>query len=129
MVDEMILTLGSLRNLKRLDISGNNLSSEKLAVVIQSLRNNSNLEDLDISKSNLRNDLTCCKELGILIQVNSKIRQLVIIKAQLNDSSAYHLIQPLSASMNVEIIKLDFNLLGPVFVERLVKSLLNNKFT
>lgn len=124
MVDEIIFTLNSLHYLKRLDISGNSFSSEKLALVLQSLKNNSNLEDLDISKSNLRNDLTCCKELGILVQENIKLRQLVIIKAQLNDSSAYHLIQPLASSMNVEILKLDFNLLGPVFIERLVKSLL-----
>jgi hypothetical protein len=66
--------------------------------------------------------------LGELIQTNPKIRSIGLQGLALSEKvAAYHLIDPLSRSLNIETLNFDDNNLGHVFVQNLVEKLISNK--
>jgi len=64
------------------------------------------------------------KELGKLITYNKSLKTLVLQKCKMSDSDGYHVLNALATASNLEIIKLDYNNLTGVFVEKLVQKVL-----
>lgn len=48
-------------------------------------------------------------------------------RVSLTDANAYYLIEPLSECLNIETLRLDFNKIGPTFVEKLTKKMVVNQ--
>ena len=61
-----------------------------------------------------------------MIKSNKQLRSLGIQKVALNDSQAGMLVQPIVDSMNLEILKFDYNNIGGDFLENLCATMISN---
>ncbi len=66
------------------------------------------------------------KELADLINSNTNLRSLSLQRVQMNDTQALVLVQPIAESINLEVLKFDYNSLGSVFIEKLTQKMLLN---
>eukprot|EP00347_Sterkiella_histriomuscorum_P009953 403339244 len=124
---QLISMIASTEKLRKLNLSGNSkLSSINIEYALQQLKRDARIEDLDLSKCQI-NTQTCIQALADIIYSNKNIRSLYLQKVKLTDSLAYCLIKAISESLNIENLKLDFNDLGPVFLEKLSNMMIINK--
>ena len=85
------------------------------------------IEDLDISKTGIGNDHQSMQLLGELIKSDKKLRMISLQRLGLSEVAAYHLIDPLSNALNIEVLNFDNNNLGPIFVQNLINKLIAYK--
>ena len=108
--------------LKRLNISGNqHIGSGSLVQLIQKLKSMTRLTDLDLSKLSFNENQNCYRELADLITSLKSLKYLSLLHNNMSDNSASFLIEPLVRSQNIETLRLDFNLLSGVWLEKLCK--------
>lgn len=84
--------------------------------IIKALISNNCIEDFNISRTGVNNDQQTMILLADLITKNKSLRSLYLQRLNLTDTSLYHLIEPLSQSLNLETINLDFNDVGSNFL-------------
>jgi hypothetical protein len=82
-----------------------------------------NLVELNVSKLNFANSEETFKELGLFLIQSKQLRSLCLQKVGLDDATAFYLIEALSKAQKLQSLKLDFNKLTGVFVERYTKKL------
>ena len=118
--------LMTLTNLRILNISNNNsISTESIRKLMMMLKSNhvQNLVELNVSKLNFANSEETFKELGLFLIQSKQLRSLCLQKVGLDDATAFYLIEALSKAQKLQTLKLDFNKLTGVFVERYTKKL------
>jgi Ran GTPase-activating protein (RanGAP) involved in mRNA processing and transport len=127
-LQNLVSVVETLPSLRKLNISGNEKVSEvTVQQILKTLVKHGCIEDLDLSKTGINNDLKSMVLLAELIQTNKKLRSLGLQRIGLNEGSAYPLVDALSSSLNVETLSFDFNNLGSIFVRNLVDRLISNK--
>ena len=97
--------------------------------IIKALIHNNTIEDFNLSKTGVNNDQQTMMLLGDLITKNKSLRSLYMQSLNLTDTTVYYLIDPLSSSLNIETIHLDYNNIGSGFLQNYVDKLINNKRT
>lgn len=118
----------SLRQLKKLDISNNmKVSFTAIQNILRALISNKKIEYLNLSQTGINNDPSCMQLIGSLISSNYQLKKIVLQKIGLSDIAALHLADPLSTALHIEELDLDYNNIGPVFIEKLVNKLVENK--
>ena len=91
--------------------------------IIKSMTELGQIQDLDVSKCNFDGKF---KEIGDLIASNKNLKQLSLQKVGLSDTLAQVLVQPIAEAMNLETLKIDYNMIGSVFMERLCHKISQN---
>ena len=91
--------------------------------ILKSLIKNGCIQDLDISKTGVNNDAQVMNLVAEMITKNKNLRTLNLQRLALNDSTIMALVEPLSQSLNVENLFLDYNNLGDTFIFSLVEKL------
>lgn len=76
-----------------------------------------------MSKLNFANNEETFRELGMFLIQAKSLRSLSLQKVDLDDATAFYLIEALSKAQKLQTIKLDWNRLTGVFVERYTKKL------
>ena len=119
-----------LSKLKVLNISGNTgLSSESIRKWLVSLKNATHITDLEFGKLNFGNNEDCYKEIAIILLQSRALKSLNLQRVSLDDSTAFYLIEGFVRATNLQTIKLDYNKLTGVFIERLCKKLMTTIYT
>ena len=112
-----------LSKLKVLNISGNTgLSSESIRKLLVSLKNATQITDLDFGKLNFGNNEDCYKEIAIILLQSRALKSLNLQRVSLDDSTAFYLIEGFVRATN-------YNKLTGVFIERLCKKLMTTIYT
>ena len=124
----LISAVSALVRLKKLNISGNEkLGGQSVQSILRALIKNQNIEDLDISKTGIGNDHQSMQLLGELVKSNKRLRMISLQRLGLSEVAAYHLIDPLSQALNIEVLNFDNNNLGPIFAQNLINKLMAYK--
>lgn len=66
------------------------------------------------------------KELAEVISLNKQLRSLSVQKVAMNSIQGAVLIQPIVESLNLEVLKFDFNHLSGEFLEKLCSKMILN---
>ena len=124
----LINAVSALGRLKKLNISGNDkLGGQSVQSILRALIKNQSIEDLDISKTGIGNDHQSMQLLGELVKSNKRLRMISLQRLGLSEVAAYHLIDPLSQALNIEVLNFDNNNLGPIFAQNLINKLMAYK--
>ena len=126
----LIQAIQQLANLRKLNVSNNDkINQSSMQQIIKALITNNSIEDFNLSRTGVNNDQQTMILLADLIAKNKSLRSLYMQRLNLTDTSLYHLIDPLSQSLNLETLNLDFNDVGSNFISNYVTKLLTNKRT
>jgi len=125
-----VTTLKNLKQLKKLNMSSNtSLSSESMLMIIQGLTNLlTDLQEIDLSKLQI-NSVPCFRSLSAMIGQNKNLRSLGLMRVGATDDHASLLVDKLSKSLNIEMVRLDYNNLGGSFMEKYCSKLAQVPFT
>jgi Ran GTPase-activating protein (RanGAP) involved in mRNA processing and transport len=124
----LVSAIQNMTVLKKLNISGNDkISQVTMQQILKALIQGGTIEDLNIGQTGVNNDQTCVTLLGELVTKNKALKSLHLESLNLTENTLYSLVGPLSQSLNVETINLDFNNLGASFIQALVEKLIANK--
>lgn len=116
--------LQQAKTLRVLNLSGNTmLSTDSLRKILQAMKGNSfELQELNLSKLSFANDELCYNELANFLFASKQLRQLTLQRVSLTDATAFCLIDAMAKAPKLQTIKLDWNKLTGVFVERYCKK-------
>ena len=119
--------LTSSSSIQRLDIDGNNLSSESVASIITGLSHNSSLTTLDISKSHF--SMTNVASLSSVLKDCSKctLTKLKLQGCQISSEGAVELATALSTNTILEHLYLGRNPIGVEGVHQLINNIKENQ--
>ena len=86
------------------------------------------LHEIDLSKNNT-DSVDCFRELADFIIQNKTLKSLSLMKTRTTDLLANYLAEPLVRAQQIETIKLDFNEISGVFLEKYCRKMAMIGFT
>ena len=108
--------------------SNQGLSTDSVQLVIASLKDLRELQDIDLSKLNCAS-LDVFRELAELIIANKRLKSISLQKTRMNDAMANFLAEPLVRAQQIETLKFDFNELSGTFLEKYCRKMAMIGFT
>ncbi|CDW79560.1 UNKNOWN [Stylonychia lemnae] len=119
----------ALPNLRKLLIQGNShISAKEFEGILRAIKKEGFIEELDLSQCQVGSS-QCIQILLEILITNKNITTLGLKKVQLKDTMACHLIQGIVNSLNLQVLKLDQNLITHIFVEKLTENMIINKLS
>ena len=115
-----------MTQLRILNLSNNpGLSSYSIKRVLQILRQHqiTKLEELNLSKLPFSGNEEAFKELSMLLTSSKSLKTLSLMRVGLDDAMAFYLIEALAKAPKLTTLKLDFNRVTGVFVDRYTSKL------
>jgi Leucine-rich repeat (LRR) protein len=115
-----------MTQLRILNLSNNpGLSSDSIKRVLQILRQHqiTKLEELNLSKLPFSGNEEAFKELSMFLTSSKSLKTLSLMRVGLDDAMAFYLIEALAKAPKLTTLKLDFNRVTGVFVDRYTSKL------
>lgn len=81
------------------------------------------MNEINLSKLSFANNEDTYKQLGMYLVQAKHLRSLSLQKVGLDDATAFYLIEALAKAQKLQNLKLDWNRLTGVFIERYTKKL------
>ena len=121
--EELVNILTNNKQYQCFDVSKNNLSNSTILTILTLFWKQPNLVDLTLSEQFL--DDKSIKMLVKVLKTNKKIAYLDLSDCQLSFYNSKQLVEPISESINLKLIKLDMNNITDTFIGDLWDSVKN----